>query len=487
MCFPFQWLTIKIKRFFSKLFASTYTIFSKEIFYMLLTDIIQDNERVYIGEAIPDLYRYDEYIGTADNIYGVALPKTKEELIALVKFAKQENLPIIARGAGTGLSGATTPIKGELIIDVHLMNRILDLDTETMTLTVEPGVLLQDIQEYVESRGYFYPPDPGSKHSSIGGNVATNAGGMRAVKYGVTRNYVRALDVVLASGEELSLGSLNIKDSSGYDLKDLFIGSEGTLGITTQIKLKLIPLPKASLSLTVAFPSLNDATDAVLTILKNGVDPTALEFFERDVIELSEAENNLKFPSQKGQSYLLITLDGEDRESIDRRVNLLEASVLPHQAIEIIPLTDPVLEKTAWFLRDKLLTAVVNYTEQVTLDETVPINHVSTLYHYTKELETISGLKLISFGHAGDGNLHTCITRGEIADQTEWETKRDHVLHLLYAKIKELGGLPSAEHGIGIIKKPYLEKMSDPNYLHFMRQIKGIFDPDGRLNPTKVI
>src|SRR5699024_10967260 len=129
---------------------------------------------------IPDLYRYDEYIGTADNIYGVALPKTKEELIALVKFAKQENLPIIARGAGTGLSGATTPIKGELIIDVHLMNRILDLDTETMTLTVEPGVLLQDIQEYVESRGYFYPPDPGSKHSSIGGNVATNAGGIRA-------------------------------------------------------------------------------------------------------------------------------------------------------------------------------------------------------------------------------------------------------------------------------------------------------------------
>ncbi|MEG0749411.1 MAG: FAD-binding oxidoreductase [Carnobacterium sp.] len=454
---------------------------------MLLTDIIQDEERIFTGKAIPDTYRYDEYVGLTDAIYAVALPKTKEEVLELVKFANKEDLPIIARGAGTGLSGATSPVKGELIIDLHLMNRILDLDTETMTLTVEPGVLLQDIQEYVESRGYFYPPDPGSKHSSIGGNVATNAGGMRAVKYGVTRDYVRALDVVLASGEELSLGSLNIKNSSGYDLKDLFIGSEGTLGITTQIKLKLIPLPKASLSLAAAFPSLREATDAVLTILKNGVDPTALEFFERDVIELSEKENNLKFPSQKGQSYLLITLDGDDLESIQRRVTLLEASILPHNAVELISLTDPLLEETAWLLRDKLLTAVVNYTEQVTLDESVPINHISTLYQYTKDLEANSGLKMISFGHAGDGNLHTCVTRGDITDQTEWETKRDEVLDLLYAKIKELGGLPSAEHGIGIIKKHHFEKMFDPNYLNFMRQIKKVFDPDGRLNPTKVI
>lgn len=454
---------------------------------MLLTDIIQDDERIFTGKAIPDTYRYDEYVGLTDAIYAVALPKTKEEILELVQFANQEDLPIIARGAGTGLSGATSPVKGELIIDLHLMNRILDLDTETMTLIVEPGVLLQDIQEYVESRGYFYPPDPGSKHSSIGGNVATNAGGMRAVKYGVTRDYVRALDVVLASGEELNLGSLNIKNSSGYDLKDLFIGSEGTLGITTQIKLKLIPLPKTSLSLVAAFPSLREATDAVLTILKNGVDPTALEFFERDVIQLSEKENNLKFPSQKGQSYLLITLDGDDLESIQRRVTLLEASILPHNAVELLSLTDPLLKETAWLLRDKLLTAVVNYTEQVTLDETVPINHISTLYQYTKDLEANSGLKMISFGHAGDGNLHTCVTRGAIADQTEWETKRDEVLDLLYAKIKELGGLPSAEHGIGIIKKHHFEKMFDPNYLNFMRQIKQVFDPDGRLNPTKVI
>ena len=454
---------------------------------MLLKEIITDSNRIFQGEEVPEKYLFDEYVGHAKSVYGVALPKTKAEVVALVKFANQENLSIIARGAGTGLSGATAPVQNELIIDLNLMNQIIDLDLETMTLTVEPGVLLHEIQEYVESKGFFYPPDPGSKNSSIGGNIATNAGGMRAVKYGVTRDYVRQLDVVLATGEELTLGSVNIKNSSGYDLKDLFIGSEGTLGITTQIKLKVIPLPKASLSLVLAFPTLKESTDAVLTILQNGVDPTALEFFERETIQLSEKENGVLFPSQLGESYLLMTLDGDNMEVIQHRIELLKQSVQPHNVLEIISLDTPELEKTAWSLRDSLLTAVVNYTEQVTMDETVPINQLSTLYQYTKQLEAESGLSMISFGHAGDGNLHTCVARGSITDQQEWETKRDDVLTKMYGKIKALGGLPSAEHGIGIIKKPYLAKMTDPNYLTYMRKIKQVFDPDGRLNPTKVM
>lgn len=451
-----------------------------------LEAIIPDSERLYIGEAVPREYRYDEYVGETGAVYAVALPQNKEEIIQLVKFANEEDLPIIVRGAGTGLSGATAPLGGELIIDVHLMNRIIDLDEDTMTLTVEPGVLLGEIQEYVEKQGYFYPPDPGSKHSSIGGNVATNAGGMRAVKYGVTRDYVRELDVVLADGSEMQLGSLNIKSSSGYDLKDLFIGSEGTLGISTLIKLRLLPAPKAKLSVIAAFESLEDATDAVLTILRNGVDPTALEFFEREAIELSERNNQQAFPSQSGRAYLLITLDGDSSSAIEERMRLLEESVLEHQVVELLPLTDPALEETAWFLRDKLLTAVVNYTEQVTLDEVVPVKHVSTLYKFTKQLEAESGLKLISFGHAGDGNLHTCITRGDIQDQAEWEQQRDAVLDKLYRKIGELGGLPSAEHGIGLIKKKYFLQMMDPLNVEMMRRIKAVFDPDNRLNPQKM-
>lgn len=452
-----------------------------------LKQIISEESRLLTGSAIPDDYLYDEYAGETGKLYAVALPVSKEEVIQLVQFANKADLPIIARGAGTGLSGATAPFKGELVIDVHLMNKIIDLDEETMTLTVEPGVLLEEIQEFVETKGFFYPPDPGSKNSSIGGNVATNAGGMRAVKYGVTRDYVRELAVVLATGEEMTVGSLNIKSASGFDLKDIFIGSEGTLGITTLIKLKIIPLPKVSLSVIASFSTLQDATNAVLDILKHGVDPTALEFFEKEGIALSEKENNLPFPVQNGQAFLLLTLDGDSSDSIAHRMDLLEKTVHDHHLVELKPLTDPADEKTAWFLRDKLLTAVVNYTEQVTMDEVVPVNQLAALYQYTKELEAESGLSMISFGHAGDGNLHTCVTRGEIQDQAEWEAKRDEVLSKLYHKIDELGGLPSAEHGIGVIKKSYFEKMTHPVNLAKMRQIKVVFDPENRLNPTKLL
>lgn len=270
-------------------------------------------------------------------------------------------------------------------------------------------------------------------------------------------------------------------------LKDLFIGSEGTLGITTRIKLRLLPRPKATLSLIAAFDTLEDATNAVLTILRYGVDPTAMEFFEREAIALSEKENKLAFPSQKGQAYLLITLDGDSNESIEQRVKLLEQSVLNHHCIELLPLTDPSQEHIAWFLRDQLLTSVVSYLEQVTMDEVVPVNHIATLYNYTKVLEEESGLKLISFGHAGDGNLHTCITRGDIQSQAVWEEKRDFVLKKIYQKIHELGGLPSAEHGIGVIKKTYFHQMTADVNLELMRNIKSVFDPNHLLNPGKVL
>lgn len=453
---------------------------------MTIQSVIKDSTRVYFGENMPERYLKDAYLGYTTNIFAVVLPKTKEEIIQLVCYANQEDLAIIVRGGATGLTGATSPVKGELVLDLTLMDRILDFDLETLTLTVEPGVRLETIQKFVNSKGYFYPPDPGAKNSTIGGNIATNAGGMRAVKYGVTRDYVRTMEVVLASGEVLNLGSLAIKNSSGFDLKNLFIGSEGTLGITVRVQLKIVPQPKFSQSVIVAFHSLKDATDAVLTIIRDGIDVTALEFFEKDAIQMSADHYQLSFPSQKGQSYLLITFDGQNLETIEQRIKRLETVMKPHQPVEILRLDTPLLESTAWKLRDKIMGAVVAVSEQEPLDLSVPINHIADLFQFTKELEKKSGLRFVCFGHAGDGNVHACVLRDSLNDE-DWKNQLEKVLTELYGKVKELNGLPSAEHGIGLAKKSYFEKMMDPVYLDYMKKIKTIFDPENRLNPTKLI
>lgn len=449
-----------------------------------LDSIITDSTRLYIGNAVPETYYKDTYVKNIKPVHAVALPVTHQEVQALVQFAIDKDLKILARGAGTGVAGAQVPLEGnELIIDVHLMDTITELDEETLTLTVEPGVLVGDIHTYVESKGYFYPPDPASKHSTIGGNVATNAGGLRAVKYGTTRQYVREMTVVLPSGESITLGSKNIKDSSGYDLKDLFIGSEGTLGITTQIKLKLIPLPKASLSILLAFDTVQEATDATLAILTSGADPSGVELFERQALRY--AEQNLGYPlkSQVGEAYLLMTLDGNDAADLTVRAELVE-QIAKETARESHVLTEEEAAKN-WALRDNILLGLTVFTEFELLDEVVPINKFAELIESTKAMQEKHGLNVLNFGHAGDGNVHTLLMKDDLSEE-EWTRRRAALLKDLYQKVADLGGLPSAEHGIGIVKKEYMESMTDDNNLKYMRAIKQVFDPDNRLNPGKV-
>ena len=451
---------------------------------LTIKEIIQDSDRLFLGKDVPSQYLEDPYVKDIPSIYGVALPQTHEEVVELVQFAKQENLVILARGAGTGVAGSQVPIQGnELIIDVHLMNQIGELDEETLTLTVEPGVLVGDIHDYVEKKGYFYPPDPASKHSSIGGNVATNAGGLRAVKYGTTRDYVREMTVVLPSGEDMTLGSMNIKSSSGYDLKDLFIGSEGTLGITTQIKLKLIPLPRASTSILLAFEDVGKATDGALAILASGADPSGIELFEKEALYYAEQHLGYPLQTQAGEAYLLMTLDGNDSKELEGRAGSVKAAT-NNLALETHVLSEEEAEK-AWALRDAILIGLMAFTQYEMLDEVVPINQFAELVRYTKSLQDKHGLGVINFGHSGDGNVHTVLMKGELSEE-EWLEKRSHLLDDLYQKVQELGGLPSAEHGIGIVKKKYLEKMTDPVSLDYMRKIKAVFDPDNRLNPGKL-
>lgn len=446
---------------------------------MKIQDIIPDKERLFLNNEVPEKYNQDEV-----KVFAVALPESTEEVMKLVKFAINNKMKVIAYGGGTGVAGAQTPLSGnELIIDVHRMNRILEFDEETMTIVLEPGVELQDIQSFVESKGYFYPPDPGSKHSTIGGNIATNAGGMRAVKYGTTRDYVRELEVVLPDGNKATLGSLNIKSSSGYDLKNLFIGSEGTLGITTKVKLKVLPLPKHKQSVLLAFDSLKDATNGVLTILQHGIEPTALELFERSTIFYSEEFTKQKLQSQKGSAYILMTIDSNEQETVSRKVNTV-VEILANNAMEIIPLT-PEEEKKAWLLRDNILVALMQFTEFEMLDEVVPINKFAEMINYTKELQEKHDIQVLNFGHAGDGNIHTVLMRGDL-DKATWSARRESLLDDLYNKVAELGGLPSAEHGIGIFKKSYLEKMTSPIELELMRKVKQAIDPDNLFNPGKL-
>lgn len=450
---------------------------------MKLETIINDPSRIIIGTDVPQDYLEDVYVKKQSDAHAVVFPLSTEEVVGCVQYAKHHDLSIIAKGSGTGLSGATIPLRHELVLDFSKMNKILGLDEKTMTLHVQPGVLLQEIQAYVESKGYFYAPDPGSKHSSIGGNVATNAGGMRAVKYGVTRDFVKEIEVVLASGDVVTLGSLNVKDSSGYDLKDLFIGSEGTLGITTNIKLKVLPKPQNTQTFLLAFDELVHATQTVAQILQDGIDPTAVEFFESEMMAMSSKETGIVFPTNKGEAYLLITLDGYE---VERRSKNLKEISIHHGGVDFISFETEEAARDVWRLRDNILTAVVNYSEQVTLDETVPINQLAELYAYTKELEKETGVSIMSFGHAGDGNLHTCIVKGDMDTET-WNHMHKVVLEKLYNRISELGGLPSAEHGIGVIKKPYFKTMTDPVKLEMMRSIKNALDPENRLNPGKLI
>lgn len=450
---------------------------------MTLTNIISESSRILQGDRIPSTYLMDKSTKSL-SLHAVAYPINTEEVVGLVKYASKHDLAIITYGANTGLAEATLAFGGELIIDLSKMNRIVDFDLNTLTLTVEPGVTNGEVQQYVESRGYFYPPDPGAKHGSIGGNVATNAGGMRAVKYGTTRDFVRKMEVVLANGDVIETGSIAIKNSSGYNLNHLFIGSEGTLGIITKIYLKIIPLPKYKQSYIAAFPTLDTAAEAVQAILREGLDITAVEFFERRAIAFSERLLNKTFPSDKGVAYLLMTLDGVHEAVIEEEAKLLEEITASNQAVEFITLS-PEDSITAWLLRDNILAGILEISEQEPLDYSVPVNEFVNFFKYTHEVEQNSGLSFISFGHAGDGNIHSSILRGELNDE-EWKVAKHDILTNLYAYVAKVGGLPSAEHGIGLVKKPYFKQVMQPEYMHYLKQVKLAFDPENRLNPGKI-
>ncbi len=449
--------------------------------------IIGDRTRVMFDLDIIEDYGHDELGGTFCMPDAVVRASSAGEVSAVMKYAYDNNIPVTPRGAGTGLVGGAVPVQKGIIIDLSLMNRILELDEENLTVTVEPGVLLMELSQFAEEHEFLYPPEPGENTATIGGNISTNAGGMRAIKYGVTRDYVMGLEVVLPDGTVTELGGKVVKNSSGYALKDLMIGSEGTLGIITKAILKLIPLPKKNISLLVPYPTLEQAIRTVPLIIKSKAVPTAVEFLQKEAIEDAESYLGKKFPDKSADSYLLLKFDGNTKEEIERDYDKVAKICLEQGAIDVLIMDTDERSDTVWKTRGAFLEAIkASTTDMDEVDVVVPRSRVSDMVEFTDMLRRQQNIRIKSFGHAGDGNLHAYVLKDAIPDD-EWHIRMKAAMDEMYQKARELGGQVSGEHGIGYIKKEYLGKSMSPEVIKLMRGIKHAFDPKNILNPQKVI
>ena len=463
----------------------------KEKLLKKLKEIISDKKRI-VAHDIPEKYLSDTLGRLKGEAAALVFPQSTEEVSKILKYAHKHDIPVTPRGAGTNLVGSTVPVDGGIILDFSHMDKVLELDENTMTITVQPGLLLQDLQKYVEERGLFYPPDPGEKASSIGGNISTNAGGMRAVKYGVTRDYVRGLEVVTADGSVLTAGGKNVKDASGLSLKNLYIGSEGTLAVITKCILKLIPKPETSLSVLVPYPDLKTGIRSVLSVLRANANPTAVEFMERKVVKLGEDFLGVKYPYPEAGSYILLTFDGhatEVRENAER----IRKLALDGGALAYLPLTDTAQNNPSndipsaadiWKVRGALVKAVEAFSEQEPVDIVVPIDKTAEFISFINKLDEESGMQMVSFGHAGDGNVHLCVVRGD-RDLKTWHKELKANMDKAYHKAYELGGITSGEHGIGISKRRYFLRETPGENLEIMNRIKDALDPKHILNDKK--
>ena len=447
-----------------------------------LYEIIPDADRV-VTEGIEDRYLSDTLGRLKGNAAALVFIKSAEEAAAVIRRCREERIPVTPRGAGTNLVGSTGPVDGGIILDFSKMNRILELDRDTMTITVEPGILLQELQAYVEERGLFYPPDPGEKQSTIGGNISTNAGGMRAVKYGVTRDYVRGLEIVTPDGDILNIGGKNVKDASGLSLKNLIVGSEGTLAVITKCILKLIPKPEYSKSALIPYPDLKSGIHSVLAILQAGLDPTAVEFIERKVAKLGEDFCGVKYPAPDAGSYILLTFDGK-KSSVEESLRQIETLSGQTGASGFVLLEDPAYAAEIWKVRGALVKAVEAVSEQEPVDIVVPISRTDEMISYVNQLSEESRMQMVAFGHAGDGNVHLCVVRGD-RDEATWRRELKENMEKVYGKAYQLGGVTSGEHGVGISKRHYFLRESAPENIAWMNRIKDALDPEHILNDKK--
>lgn len=456
----------------------------KDIAY--LSQIFEE-KHFFVGDSIPEDYSKDE-LGTLERKPDILIfVRSAEEISYVMKYANENMIPVVVRGSGTGLVGGCVALEGGIVLCTSKMNRILELDENNLTLTVEPGVLLFEIYQYVESRGYFYAPDPGEKTATIGGNISTNAGGMRAVKYGTTRDWVVGLEAVLPTGEIENFGKKVVKDSTGYSIKNLLIGSEGTLAVITKAILKITPKPKETLSLLVPFKTREEAIEAVPEIIKAQLNTIAIEFFERNTILLSEEFLGKKFPEKRSDAYILLTFEGHNKNELKFNYeSAAEICIRELNAIDAFIVDTDDRKDTVWKSRGAFLEAIKSSTSEMDeCDVVVPRSEVSNYIKFTYELQDKYKIRIPSFGHAGDGNLHIYICRDDYSKE-EYNKILEKVFDEMYEKAANVGGLVSGEHGIGYAKKEYMRKQFGDRQIELMNGIKKVFDPNNILNTGKI-
>ena len=418
----------------------------------------------------------------------VLKPNTTEQVSSIMQLCQQESLPVTPRGGGTGLSGGALPQWGGVVLSMERFNKIIAIDERNLQVTVEPGVITEVLQNAVREKGLFYPPDPSSRGSClIGGNIAENSGGPKAVKYGVVKDYVLNLEVVLPSGAVIWTGANVLKNSTGYNLTQLVVGSEGTLGIVTKIVLRLIPSPKYDLLMLVPFRSAENACAAVSAIFRAGYTPSALEFMERDALEwVTRYVDSSTVKIEEGiQAHLLIEVDGNYTEVLMQEMEGIAAVVAEFDCGDILFAEDHQQKEELWKLRRRVAEAVKANSVYKEEDTVVPRAELPALLKGVKDIGKKYGFHSVCYGHAGDGNLHVNIIRGELSEE-QWNGTLKTGIREIFELVKQLGGTISGEHGIGLVQKSYMDVIFDDQHLQIMKQIKQVFDPGNILNRGKI-
>ena len=413
----------------------------------------------------------------------VVKPEDTDSVVKILKLANERRIPVTPRGGGTGLVGGAVPIYKGIVLSLERMNRILEIDEDNFVAIVEPGVTISDLCQAVEEHGLYYPLYPGEMSAFIGGNVATNAGGIRAVKYGVTRHFVLGLEAVLPNGETIQTGGKFVKCSTGYDLTQLITGSEGTLALITKIILKLIAPPGRREILFIPFHNLHDAIGSVPDILKERILPVGIEFMQRDIINMAEQYTGKEIPLHQYEAFLMIIVEAENEDEIYRISNRIGEICLNHGAVDVFIPGSERAKRNLLDAREKFYPIIKHFGITEIADVVVPRSKIAEFVEKAKGIASEYGIPLIAFGHAGDGNVHL---QPLTQEGDKYQDKIKELLREIYEVGISLGGTISGEHGLGFDKKGYLRMVADKNKIELMKRLKRAFDPNNIMNPGKV-